>query len=86
MDLWQGLTGMGNGGQDMPCTGVRGLLQPLLGCALHDQRYPSGRIDNGQTVFLTSPGAPVKGLKIGAYGCDLVVVSGPLEMARQDTR
>jgi len=65
---------------------VRGLLQPLLGCASHDQRYPSGRIDNGQTVFLTSPGAPVKGLKIGVYGCNLVVVLGPLEMARQGTR
>ena len=66
--------------------GVRGLLQPLLGCASHDQRYPSGRIDNYQAVFLISPGAPVKGLKIGVYGRCLVVVSGPLGVARQDTR
>jgi len=40
--------------QRRPC--VRGLLQPLLGCASHDQRYPSGRIHKYQ-YELKTPGA-----------------------------
>ena len=64
---------------------VRGLLQPLLGCASHDQRYPSGKVSNEQTVFLFSVGAPVKGLGIGC----VYRLSGRLgsdEVTRQDTR